>query len=231
MTNARERILGSIQRGLGRPGQLEQATTLVDARLADIPKNLIPARAALSDPVARLALFTEEAERVQATVARVSNLAAVPHEVARYLASSALPLTIKAAPQLKVVQWASQPMLSVFYGIADADDVTGVSQAFGGVAETGTLVFRSGPETPTTLNFMPPNHIAVVDATDIAGDYEAIWSRVRAETREPAEAATFMPRTVNWVTGPSRSADIEQTLLLGAHGPLRLHIVIVNAYR
>jgi L-lactate dehydrogenase complex protein LldG len=40
--------------------------------------------------------------------------------------------------------------------------------------------------------------------------------------------ATLMPRTVNWITGPSRTADIEQTLLLGAHGPQRLHILIVN---
>ncbi len=229
MTNARERILANIQSGLGRPGQLEAATALVDARLADPPKNLVPARAALTDPAARLALFAEEAERVQATVARVSSLAAVPDEVARYLAASNLPPAIKAAPQLKVAPWASQPMLSVTYGIADANDATGVSQAFGGVAETGTLVFRSGPETPTTLNFLPPNHIAVVYAADIAGDYEAIWRRIRAETREPVEAATFMPRTVNWITGPSRSADIEQTLLLGAHGPLRLHIVIVDA--
>ncbi len=229
MTTARERILANIQSGLGRPGQLDAASALVDARLSDPPRNIVPARASLADPAARLALFVEEAERVQATVARVSALSAVPDEIARYLAASNLPPSIKAAPQLKVAPWAKQPLLEVAFGIADANDATGVSQAFGGVAETGTLVFRSGPEAPTTLNFLPPNHIAVVYAADITGDYEAIWRRVRAETAEPEGAATFMPRTVNWVTGPSRSADIEQTLLLGAHGPLRLHIVIVDA--
>lgn len=229
MTAARERILANIRSGLGRPGRSDAAAAIVEARLANPPKNVIPGRAALPDPAARLALFAAEAEQVQATVARVSSLAAVPEEVARYLTASNLPPTIKAAPQLRAAPWTNQPMLDVAYGIADAVDVVGVSQAFGGVAETGTLVYRSGPETPTTLNFLPPNHIAVVYAADIAGDYETIWRRLRAETLEPATAATFMPRTVNWVTGPSRSADIEQTLLLGAHGPLRLHIVIVDA--
>ena len=118
-------------------------------------------------------------------------------------------------------------MLERDVGIAAGADTVGLSRAFAGVAETGTLVFLSGPDNPTTVNFLPPTHIAVLRAGDLAGSYEQVWARVRAESGENAEK-TQLPRTVNWITGPSRTADIEQTLLLGAHGPQRLHIVVVD---
>jgi L-lactate dehydrogenase complex protein LldG len=79
----------------------------------------------------------------------------------------------------------------------------------------------SGPETPSTLNFLPETHVVVVRASQIVGGYEDAWARLRA-------AMKAMPRTVNFITGPSRSGDIEQTLQLGAHGPRRLHVVLVN---
>ena len=82
----------------------------------------------------------------------------------------------------------------------------------------------SGPDNPTTLNFLPDNHIVVLAAADIVGDYETAWDRLRA-----AFGKGRMPRLVNMITGPSRSGDIEQKLLLGAHGPRRLHVVIVAA--
>ena len=94
------------------------------------------------------------------------------------------------------------------------------SHAFAGVAESGTLVLTSGADNPTTLNFLPDTHIIVVAAADIVGDYETLWQKLR-------ERGT-LPRTVNWITGPSRSADIEQTLILGAHGPRRLHVMVVG---
>ena len=79
----------------------------------------------------------------------------------------------------------------------------------------------SGPDHPTTLNFLPDTHIVVLRASQVVGPYEDAWARLRA-------AATAMPRTVNFVTGPSRTADIEQTIQLGAHGPRRLHIVLID---
>ncbi len=95
--------------------------------------------------------------------------------------------------------------------------------AFGGVAETGTIAMVSGPDNPSTLNFLADNHVVVVSEKDIIGDYETLWSKIRF-----AYGKDVMPRTVNWITGPSRSADIEQTLLVGAHGPRRVHIVVVK---
>ena len=109
-------------------------------------------------------------------------------------------------------------------GRAQAEDRVGLSHAFAGIAETGTLALVSGPDNPTTLNFLPETHIVVVEAQTIVGDYEAFWAKLRAAYGEGT-----MPRTVNFITGPSRSADIEQTLLLGAHGPRTLHILIVDA--
>jgi len=81
----------------------------------------------------------------------------------------------------------------------------------------------SGPANPTTLNFLPDNHIVVLKRADLVGDLESLWSRLRQRF-----GAGTLPRTVNLITGPSRSADIEQKMLLGAHGPRRLHILIVG---
>ncbi len=84
-------------------------------------------------------------------------------------------------------------------------------------------MLTSGRDNPTTLTFLPETHVVVLDGNDIVGDYEAAWTKLRARYGKAA-----MPRTVNLITGPSRSADIEQTLLLGAHGPRRLQIVLVG---
>jgi L-lactate dehydrogenase complex protein LldG len=64
----------------------------------------------------------------------------------------------------------------------------------------------------------------VVDAKDIAGDYETVWQRVRESF-----GIGHLPRAINMITGPSRSADIAQILILGAHGPRRLHVLVVGS--
>jgi L-lactate dehydrogenase complex protein LldG len=148
----------------------------------------------------------------------------VPGAVADFLRGHNLPAALRIGddPRLAAMPW-GDTSLEISRGASDGGDLNAVSHAFGGVAETGTLIMVSGPENPSTLNFLPDNHIVVLSAKDIGGDYETIWDKVRS-TYGKGE----MPRTVNMITGPSRSADIEQTLLLGAHGPRRLHIVIVN---
>jgi L-lactate dehydrogenase complex protein LldG len=127
-----------------------------------------------------------------------------------------------ADKRLDAMPW-DATSLEVSRGRSEGQDLNAVSHAFGGVAETGSLVMVSGPDNPSTLNFLPDNHIVVVQAKDLASDYESIWTKIRF-----AYGKSGMPRTVNWITGPSRSGDIEQTLLLGAHGPRRLHIVVVR---
>ena len=112
-------------------------------------------------------------------------------------------------------------------GRAEASDLVSVQHAFAAIAETGTLMLPSAPDRPTTINLLPDTAIAVLRASRVVGAYEDAWDLLRAE-HNPQPSGGFMPRNVMLVTGPSRSADIEQTLELGAHGPRRLHVVLID---
>lgn len=222
--SARENIFAKIRSGLGR-GPLDAATTAtLDERLAQHAPNIIPARAQQS-AAGRLALFVEMAERVQTTTRRVASNEAVPAALADYLAQHNQPADIVMAPDtaLDDYPWAENAMLRVRRGRAEAADAVSVTGAMMGIAETGTLVMASGESHPTTLNFLPESHVVVLRAEQIGGTYEEAWSKLRDAGER------FMPRTVNMITGPSRTADIEQRMQLGAHGPRRLHIIIVDA--
>jgi L-lactate dehydrogenase complex protein LldG len=223
LTSARDDIFANIRRSLGVTGKEATRRQIVVERLERAPKGTIPARGQVSGKE-RIALFKTQAEAALATVTEVESAADVPQVVAAFLRDHNLPAAIRIGEdlRLKAMPWEGTS-LEVSHGRSDGGDLNAVSHAFGGVAESGSLVMISGPENPSTLNFLPDNHIVVVSAKDIAGDYEAMWSKVRF-----AFGKGGMPRTVNWITGPSRSGDIEQTLLLGAHGPRRLHIVVVK---
>jgi L-lactate dehydrogenase complex protein LldG len=223
LSSARDDILGNIRRSLGVTGQEAARREAVAERIGRAPKGVIPSRAQL--PAAeQVDLFVREAQAALATVARVKAADEVPQAVAEYLRNHNLPAAIRRGedPRLDAMPW-GRTALDVSRGVSEGGDLNAVSHAFGGIAESGTLVLLSGPENPSTLNFLPDNHIVVVAAADVVGDYETIWGRVRE-----AHGRGAMPRTVNFITGPSRSGDIEQTLLLGAHGPRRLHIVVVE---
>ena len=220
---ARDAILSRIRRSLGVSGSGIDRRATVSDRLLRPQKGLIPARGQLPQ-AERVALFIEQAEKVQATVTRLDSAAAIPAAVADYLRAKNLPQAIRhgADPLLTGLDWSTQPQLTLAEGRSHGDDLAGLSHAFGAIAETGTLVLTSGADNPTTLNFLPEYHLVVVSEADIAGDAETVWDRLRA-TYGKGE----MPRTVNMVTGPSRSGDIEQKILLGAHGPRSLHILVV----
>ena len=222
--SARDEIFASIRRSLNVGPVDAPRRDAVAARLAQSPVGIIPRRGH-GEVAERLATFKSEAERVQATVAEVASAADVPAEIARYLRENNLPATLRFGDdrRLAAMPWAATA-LEIARGPSEGDDLNAVSAAFAAVAETGTLVLVSGPENPTTLNFLPDNHFVVLFAADIVGDVESVFAKLRA-TYGPGA----LPRTVNFITGPSRSADIEQTLLLGAHGPRRLHIVVAES--
>ena len=219
---ARQNIVAKIRRSLGASAGDATRQAIVADRLADAPKGSIPARGQVAD---KLAVFTAQAEAVSATVVRVKSADEVPAALADYLKGLNLAPRLRHGTdtRLENLPWDKAPNLDVSVGRSDGHDEVGLSHALGGVAETGTLYLTSGPDNPTTLNFLPENHIVVVDAADIAGDYETVWQKIRDKYGKGV-----MPRTVNMITGPSRSGDIEQTILLGAHGPRRLHIVVVG---
>ncbi len=222
--SSRNQILATIAKSLSdKDISGEDRLAVVDRRISARQTNTVPARAQLGLED-RIDLFVTEAERVDATVSRLSAPNDLPKAVAAYLADNDLPPRIMAAPDplLKTVPWSQQQSLSVTFGPTSGGDLVGLSVAFAGVAETGTLSLHSGPESPTTLNFLPDYHLVVLPTWRLFGTYEDAWAALRG-TGNGA-----MPRTVNWITGPSRTADIEQTLLMGAHGPRSLHIFIYN---
>lgn len=223
MSTARESILGSIRRSLRRGPVSGEMRTAVEGRLAAPPRGPEVARARLPQPE-KVDLFCHWAEFNNATVARVS-AAEVPGEVVAYLARNNLPAEAAMAPgtALEAYDWAGQKMLSLRRGRGEASDQVSITGAFAGIAETGTLVTASGPDHPVTLNLLPDTHVVVLREADIVSGYEDVWERLRARFGKDR-----MPRTVNTITGPSRTGDIEQTIELGAHGPRRMHIVVVR---
>ncbi len=229
MSGARADILGGIRRALRRGPLDSKSEAELRARVAAHRRNLVPARAAALDNVGQIELFAAMAEAAQATVTRVPSAAAVPEEVARYLAAENLPAELVMAPDpsLDEIPWKIRPLLRIRRGRAEPDDAVSLTPCFAAVAETGTLMLVSGARTPTTLNFLPDTHIAVVRAGQIVATYEDGWDRLRAAA-VLASSAAGLPRSVNFITGPSRTGDIEQRIVLGAHGPRRLHIVIVE---
>lgn len=222
--SARDEILTSLRRSLRVNGAEGPRRAAVAARLSGAPRGVIPARGQL-DRQERIGLFRKMAEGAFASVAIVPSAGDVPAEAARWLRDNNLPATLRMGEDRRLADmpW-GQTALEIAKGASDGRDLNAVSHAFGGVAESGTLIMTSGPENPSTLNFLPDNHIVVLSGADLEGDYESVFDRLR-ERYGKGE----MPRTVNMITGPSRSADIGQTMLLGAHGPRKLHIVVVDA--
>ena len=223
--NARDAILTKIKNQIAGNTDDTARRAAVANRMATAPKGVIPERGQLDAP-ARQALFCDRAEAVQATTCKVGSHADIPEAVSDFLRQRNLPQSIRMGEvgQLASIDWSASPQLTTATGPTAGDDATGLSHAIAGVAETGTLVLTSGAENPTTLNFLPENHIVVINASDIDGDYETALGRVRE-----IHGKGRMPRAVNFITGPSRSADIQQKLLLGAHGPRALHIIVVDA--
>lgn len=211
----RNLILSRIRSSLCHNSNARQ-TSENDAR------SIIPKRA-MGTPAELVQRFTDEAESVSTTVHRIETLKSVPDAVSHYLAMKNLPASLRVAPdtRLSTIPWVSCPNITVSTGATEGDHDISLTGAFAGVAETGTLVLCSGPNSPTTLNFLPATHIVILHTDQIIGAYEDVFANLRAEGA--------LPRTVNFITGPSRTADIEQNLELGAHGPRRLHVIMVNS--
>lgn len=162
------------------------------------------------------ALFCSKLEQAFATWEVVHEWAALPGRVVAYRQSFDFVGVVAIAPVLSALDWPQQ--LSPTFGTTDGNAVLAVSQASLGVAETGSLKTISGPDTSARLNFLPDHQIVVLSRTHIVGHLEDAWLRLEQ-----------MPRVVNLVTGPSRTADIEQTMQLGAHGPRRLHVLLLDS--
>lgn len=215
-------VLASVRHSLGAGVDDDARRGIVTARLTGHPRGVIPQRGE-GDEKTRVALFCRMIEAVSATTRKLASSADIPAAIADYLRAANLPMVVRhgSDPLFASLDWPAT--LTRSEGFSDGSDLVSVSRAIGAVAESGTLVLVSGADNPTTLNFLPDYHIVVVAAADIAGDYETVWDRLRARF------GATLPRVVNWISGPSRSADVEQTIILGAHGPRCLHVLIVES--
>ena len=166
------------------------------------------------------ARFRERALNLASSVDEIHALEQLPAAVARYLREHNLPLQAVCWPDFAQLDWAVQGM-NIAARPAKGSDLVGITGAFCAIAETGTLVLLSGENTPAATSLLPETHVAVVRTSRIVKGMEEAWSLLRGEY-------PVMPRAVNFVSGPSRTADIEQTVTLGAHGPYRVHIVLVG---
>ena|SRR5712691_799770 len=216
--SAREKILSRIRKAQGRGGRRPSQAELeaVGTYLRAHPRGTLPP--VEGDLVAR---FRARAEAMQSTTDEVAARVEVPAAVARYLKAGSLPLAGCVWPQLADLDWKGAG-LALEPREANGSDAVGVSGAFAAIAETGTLVLASGPDTPATASLLPETHVAVVSVRRIVAHMEDAWALAREEFRQ-------LPRAINFVSGPSRTADIDQQIVVGAHGPYRVHIIVVRS--
>ncbi len=221
---ARQSILDAVRGALDVKDDDTARKLTVQKRLKSHPANLVPERAKATGN-ARLKLFTDMLEGQSAKVSRAKSVNDIPEIITAYLRENNLPAELRTGSDelLGHIPWDKAPTLTRHFGRGQGDDAVTMSRARTAAAETGTLFLTSGEENPTTLNFLPDTHIAVIRAKDILGSYEDAWNALRK-----VYGARTLTRTVNLVSGPSRTADIEQIIVMGAHGPRRLHVIIVG---
>ena len=220
---ARALVLSRIRAGLGVAGKERAREEAVEERLRAHPRGTIPARALAGEALLELMTAMLAAQGAEVTPA------ATPEDAVRAIAADLrehrLPprLRMGGDAQLAALPWEVAPELERVFGPADGADRASLSQAVVAAAETGTLVLVSGADNPTTLAFLPESHFILIRAGDVVGSYEEAFDRLRAVYGDGA-----LPRTVNLISGPSRTADIEQTIVRGAHGPKRLRVMILG---
>lgn len=212
--SARDEILGRVRAGLAKG----DAGSRRAAALARLQAHLPGPRPTLAgDLVAR---FRDKAQSLASTVEQVDDYAAVPARVAAYLADLGLPAQAVTALDVAGLDWAAAG-LAWRSGVAVDADPVGISGCFCAIAETGTLMLLSGAATPASVSLLPETHIALVPAARIVATMEDAFALLRTERGA-------LPRAVNFVSGPSRTGDIEQTIVLGAHGPCRVHLIVIG---
>lgn len=207
--SARERILARIESAIGG------SAAEIDAYFAEHPRGPAPA---LQDNL--ITHFKERALQLSSDVIEVANPGDIPAQVARYLNERHLPSRGVCWPAIFDLPW-SAANLEISARCANSQDMVGITGTFCAIAETGTLMMLSGSQTPASNSLLPETHIAILNTRRIVASMEDAWDLLRAEHSVP-------PRAVNFISGPSRTADIEQTVTLGAHGPYRVLVILVS---
>jgi len=216
--SARAQVLANIRHALGRDEPLTE--TMQQSLEQRVQTPTVHIRPALKlGPVEQ---FVAKLRGSGASVEQIAQPAELPASVAAFAATHDLPRRCVLAkdPLLESCEWSSE--WDVAYRAAMGEDLLSITVPFAAVAETGTLAFVSGPASPTTLNFLPDNHLVALREEDVLPNLEDVFARLRTQH-------SGMPRTLNLISGPSKTADVEQTIVIGAHGPRRLHVLLIAA--
>lgn len=216
MSAARERVVARIRTALGRGDPGGAPTAELRERIARHQRHIEPA---FDEPARQR--FRQKLETAEASFTALDTLAAVVPEIERYLdaAGVARQLVTSGDKLFSTLVWPAS--VNVQQWSAGTDDRVALTSAYCGIAETGTLMLISGEQNPIRLNFLPDYHIVVLRADQLLPRMEDAWDKLRA-------SFTQLPRTVNFISGPSKTADIEQTVEYGAHGPRCLHVILVG---
>lgn len=219
---SREDIFANIRRGLKRGEPSPEQRQLGLDRIQARTRNLIPARAQLPHQE-QIELFRQMATTAAAEIIELGSPNELPQAVAQWLKHQQIDQLVSATdPELTGLDWSQADGISIEHRVAQSGDRASLTCCHAGIAETGTLMLHSNENSPITLNFLPDCHLVLLKHSQIVGVYEDAWDKLR-ETR-----GDHWPRTVNMITGPSRSADIGQVLHMGAHGPCALVILLLN---
>lgn len=217
--SSRDDILGRVRARLNRtPENAAAGRAALEATLAERAQGPRPAL-----PTQKSALverLVEKSLAYSSSVDRIGRYAEAPAAVARYLAGLNLPPQAVVWPQLAHLDWTGAGLAVEARGARDRD-LVGITGCFCAIAETGTLMLASGPQSPASVSLLPETHIALVPVSRIVAGMEEAFALARAELGA-------LPRAVNFISGPSRTGDIEQTIVLGAHGPYRVHLILVG---
>lgn len=216
---ARSAIFSRIR--LARRQQVQDlASEQAQIRLAiDAPQpGPLPDLAASTADEIRLRFITQ-AQKMADTVETVASMEKVPLALAQYLSAQGIAAKASGWQSLQDLPW-HQAGIEFSARKASPHDAVGITGVFCALAETGSLLLLSGPGTWSSTSLLPETHIAILPASRIVAHMEAAFALVRSERGE-------LPRNAQFVSGPSRTGDIEQTIVLGAHGPYRVHVVIV----
>ncbi len=198
--NAREEILSAL-----RQRRLRTAPRPASFQVPDLGP----------DPVQR---FVERSRHSAAEVKVLDSAADIPAAIAEALRSRNMPAAVHVPPDpvLAGIDWSGAPGLTIRSEPPGPDDAALASVPLA-IAETGTLAYPASADRPASWHFRAGLEIAIVQRANMVADLERVLARLRAD----------LPSTLNLVTGPSRTGDIEQTLELGAHGPKALVVLVV----
>lgn len=223
MSDARSAIFTKIKTADAMRGAAD--ADAVRSRLETPPPQIVPAIATPATADMRDKFVTKAIE-LGCTVADCANLTDVPTKVAAYLLEQEQTpdVTLSSDPEMSALPWETAG-LSVNTNIAREalDASTSVTRARAGIVETGAVAVTSGESYPVSLGLLPDRHIIVLNGDDLVGGYEDVWQLARRERDNQG-----INRALIFVGGPSRTADIEATLVMGAHGPRAVHIIIVG---